>query len=106
MNAHRILTPISVTALAGLVVGVATLGGTIAGETAAPKADRFAVVGDSLCHGQEWPNITSECLAWSEGAPIPGTIRFVTLSTTDVEAGLTTLTREPVDTEHGELAAY
>ncbi len=103
MNAdRRIFTPAAASVLAGLVVAVATLGGTISGEQAAPKADRFSVIGDSLCAGQDWPNITAECLAWSEGDAMPGAVRYVTMVDTDHEAGMTTLTRIPAD----EAAAF
>jgi hypothetical protein len=95
MNAdRRILTPVAASVLAGLVVAVATLGGSLHGERAAAKADRFTSIGDTLCAGQEWPNISNECLAWSEGEIIEASaVRYVTLAATDHAAGLTTLTR-------------
>jgi len=91
---RRILTPIAATLVAGAIVGAATIGGTIAGDRAATaKSDRFAVVGDTLCEGQTWPNLTPECLAWKKGEPLEGDVRFVTFVETDEEAGVTTLTR-------------
>jgi len=90
---RRLLTPITATLVAGAIVGIATLGGTFAGNQAtAIKADRFAMVGDELCEGQSWPNLTPECLTWAEGES-SGPVRFVTMATTDASAGTTTLTR-------------
>lgn len=90
---RRILTPIAATILAGAIVGAATLGGTLAGDQPAVKGDRFAIVGDDLCKGQAWPNLTQECLAWAEGDATEGRVRFVTLSNTDEDAGVTQLLR-------------
>ncbi|MEM7693794.1 MAG: hypothetical protein AAF318_05040 [Pseudomonadota bacterium] len=91
---RRILTPIAATVAGALLVGVATLGGTLAGDdVVTPKADRFAVIGDELCAGQDWPNLTPECLAWSEGESIGGQVRFITVNDTDASARTTTLTR-------------
>lgn len=95
MNAdRRILTPIAATLAGALIVGAATLGGTLAGDhVVTAKADRFAVIGDELCADQVWPNLTPECLAWSEGEPIEGQVRFVTVHDTDATTMTTTLTR-------------
>ncbi|MEM0905888.1 MAG: hypothetical protein AAGJ94_00900 [Pseudomonadota bacterium] len=90
---RRILTPIAATLVAGAIVGAATLGGTMAGDKIATKSDRFAVMGDNLCDGQSWPNLTQECLAWVQGEPVEGTVRFVTISETAPESNVTTLTR-------------
>ncbi|WMS40983.1 hypothetical protein RDV64_12885 [Acuticoccus sp. MNP-M23] len=90
---RRLLTPISATIVAGAIVGIATLGGTMAGNQAsATKADRFAMVGEELCEGQSWPNLTPACLNWSEGVE-SGPVRFVTLTDTDGAAGQTNLVR-------------
>lgn len=95
MNTNRrILTPITVSAVAGLVVAVATLGGSMTADRAqAVKADRFAGIGDTFCANQEWPNISSACLAWSEGEITEGAVRYVTVASTDFDAGITTLAR-------------
>ncbi|MEM9223377.1 MAG: hypothetical protein AAGB11_13365 [Pseudomonadota bacterium] len=92
---RRILTPVAATLIAGAIVGAATVGGTIAGsQETAVKSDRFAVVGEQLCEGQSWPNLTPECLSWKEGEPTSNArVRFVTFSQTDDGAGTTTLTR-------------
>jgi len=90
---RRILTPIAATLVAGAIVGAATLGGTMAGDQPAQKADRFAVIAEDLCEGQAWPNLTPECLAWAEGDTTDGRVRFVTLSNTDADAGVTQLLR-------------
>ncbi|WP_075219125.1 hypothetical protein [Acuticoccus yangtzensis] len=98
MNAdRRILTPIAGTVLAGFMIAAATLGGSMAEGTAAPKSDRFAVVGDSLCAGQAWPNLSSECLAWSEGQAVASPVRFVTIASSDKSARVTKLERTPVE---------
>lgn len=99
MNAdRRILTPVAATLLGGIFVGVATLGGTLAeGSPAyATKTDRFATAGDSLCAGQDWPNLSPECLAWVEGTPLKD-VRFITMASQDRQAQTTTLTRTAVD---------
>jgi len=95
MNAdRRILTPIAAAVAGALIAGAAKLGGLLAvGEVAAPKADRFAVIGDELCAGQIWPNLTPACLAWSGGDAVGGRVRFVTVRNADAAAGTTTLTR-------------
>ena len=94
MNANRrLLTPIAGTAIAGVMIAAATLGGSMSHGAAAPKSDRFAVVGDSLCAGQAWPNLTSECLAWSEGEGSSSPVRFVTIASHDVPGRVTTLER-------------
>ena len=90
---RRILTPIVATLIAGGIVGAATIGGTVAGDAPAVKTDRFAMVGDNLCKNQSWPNLSQECLAWSEGEPTDGHVRFVTISSNDSAHGVTTLTR-------------
>lgn len=91
---RRILTPIAASIIAGAVVGVAALGGTAAGDRAvAVKSDRFAVIGEELCDGQSWPNISPECLSWLEGEELPGRVRFVTYAETDNQAGVTSLIR-------------
>ncbi len=90
---RRLLTPITATIVAGAIVGIATLGGTFAGDqAAAAKVDRFAMVSDELCEGQSWPNLTPECLSWAEGEA-SGPVRFVTLANTDRDAGVTDLVR-------------
>ena len=101
MNTHRrILTPAVASVLAGLVVTLGTVGGSMTGDRAAEaKTDRFAGIGDTLCASQEWPNISNECLAWSEGEIIDGAVRYVTLASTDQEAGVTTLARVPASDE-------
>ena len=49
MNAdRRLLTPIAGTVLAGFMIAAATLGGSMAETTAAPKGDRFAVVANRI----------------------------------------------------------
>lgn len=94
MNAdRRVLTPVTASIAAALLVGAATLGGSFAANEPATKGDRFAVMGDSLCDGQAWPNLTTECLAWSKGDTTDASVRFVTLAHSDTEAGVTTLTR-------------
>ncbi|UOM33927.1 hypothetical protein [Acuticoccus sp. I52.16.1] len=94
MNANRrLLTPIAGTAIAGVMIAAATLGGSMSHGAAAPKSDRFAVVGDSLCAGQAWPNLTSECLAWSEGESNASPVRFVTMASHDKSSQITTLHR-------------
>ncbi len=90
---RRILTPIAASLIAGALVGAATIGGTFAGNDPAVKADRFAMVGDNLCKGQDWPNLTPECLAWAEGDTTEGHVRFVTLRNDDVANSTTTLVR-------------
>ena len=90
---HRILTPIAASLIAGALVGAATLGGTFAGDVPAQKSDRFAMVGDNLCKGQEWPNLTSECLSWAEGDATDGRVRYVTLKNDDPANQTTTLVR-------------
>lgn len=91
---RRILTPIAASIVAGALVGVATLGGTAAGDReVAVKSDRFAVIGEELCEGQDWPKITPECLSWLEGTASPTHVRFVTYAETDHNAGVTTLIR-------------
>lgn len=95
---RRILTPVAVTLIAGAIVGVATLGGTMAGGPAVDaKTDRFAVVGEQLCEGQAWPNLTPECLSWKDGEVTGGKVRFVTISSTDTDTMTTTLTRAHAD---------
>lgn len=102
MNANRrLLTPIAATAIAGFMIAAATVGGTMSEGAAAPKSDRFAVVGDSLCAGQAWPNLTSECLAWSEGETSAAPVRYVTLASHDKSQQMTTLHR--VAPEDGAL---
>ncbi|MCF3936643.1 hypothetical protein L1787_24940 [Acuticoccus sp. M5D2P5] len=94
MNAdRRILSPITATVAAGFVVAAATLGGTFAADTPAQKGDRFKVMGDNLCAGQAWPNLTSECLAWSQGETGVQHVRFVTMANSDRDNGTTTLAR-------------
>ncbi|RAH98967.1 hypothetical protein DLJ53_25400 [Acuticoccus sediminis] len=96
MNAHRrLLTPIAGTAIAGIMIAAATLGGSMSQSTAATKTDRFAVVGDSLCAGQAWPNLSSECLAWADGDETGGPVRFVTVASHDKTRQVTTLNRMP-----------
>jgi len=98
MNAdRRLLTPIAGSLVAGVMIAAATLGGSVAQDRAAPKGDRFAVVGDSLCGGQAWPNISAECLAWSEGAGNGSPVRFVTIASHTPSEGMTTLVRLPAD---------
>lgn len=98
MNAdRRLLTPVAGTLLAGVMVAAATLGGSVAPSEPATKGDRFAVIGDSLCAGQVWPNLTSECLAWSEGEAAP--VRFVTMASHDADRSVTTLLRIPAAIE-------
>jgi hypothetical protein len=98
MNTNRrLLTPVTASVVAAIVVGVATLGGAMTGDRAAPKADRFAATDKALCAGQQWPNLTNECLAWSEGTDTAGSVRFVTVAATDADAGVTTLTRTRTD---------
>ncbi len=93
MNTNRrLLTPVAASVLAGLVVAVATIG-SVSGDRAATKTDRFATAADSLCAGQYGPARSSECLAWSQGEMTEGTVRYVTLTSTDADAGVTTLTR-------------
>ena len=101
MNAdRRILTPVAASILAGFVVAAATLGGSMSSDAPAVKGDRFKVIGESLCANQEWPNISNECLVWSEGHSDDDAVRFVTLASQDGDAGVTTLTRvrEAVET--------
>lgn len=97
---RRILTPIVATLIAGGIVGAATLGGSLAGDAPAVKTDRFALVGDNLCKNQSWPNLSAECLAWAEGEPTDGRVRFVTISSHDADGGSTTLTRIREITTH------
>lgn len=94
MNAdRRILTPIAATAVAGLMVAAATLGGSATGDAAARKSDRFKVVGDSLCAGQAWPNLSAECVSWSEGGEAGSSVRFITIAQSDEGAATTVLAR-------------
>ncbi|WP_420392622.1 hypothetical protein [Acuticoccus sp.] len=94
----RLNAPVAGTLFAALIVGAATLGGTLShDEPVAQKADRFATVGDSLCDGQSWPKLSSECLAWVEGEAAP--VRFVTLASRDAEAQTTVLHRVHEATE-------
>lgn len=98
MNAdRRLLTPIAGSLVAGVMIAAATLGGSFADDRAAPKGDRFAVVGDSLCGGQAWPNISAECLAWSEAQGGDSPVRFVTIASHIPSEGTTTLVRMPAD---------
>lgn len=94
---RRILTPVAATLLGGILVGVATLGGTLAESATATgtKTDRFATMGDSLCAGQAWPNLSIECLAWVEGTPLTD-VRFITIAKQDRGERTTTLTRAAV----------
>jgi hypothetical protein len=95
---RRIFSPVTASVAAGLMVAAATLGGTLAADDAAEKkADRFAVVGDSLCDGQTWPNLSEECLAWARGETTDGRVRHVTIVETDESARTTTLTRVPAE---------
>lgn len=95
MNAdRRILTPVTATIAGALFMGAATLGGTFSSDAPAQKTDRFATVGDQLCEGQTWPDLSEECLAWSKGEPVDGAaVRYVTLAQTDRAAGFTELIR-------------
>lgn len=93
---RRIFSPVTATVMGAVLVGAATLGGTFAADQVAQKTDRFETLGDTLCEGQSWPNLTPECLAWAEGEPLPGTVRFVTTASTNAEAQVTVLTRTPV----------
>lgn len=90
---RRLMTPVAGTFAAAILVAAATFGGSLATKSAAAKSDRFAVMGDNLCAGQSWPNLTEECLAWSEGDPSAQPVRYVTFASTDVAAASTTLTR-------------
>ena len=89
---RRVLSPIVASALAGAVVVSAALGGTIASERSTQKQDRFAVVGDDLCEGQVWPNLSDACLAWSEGTS-GAAGGYATLAAHEPELQRTTLTR-------------
>lgn len=93
----RIFSPVTATMAAGVMVAAATLGGTMASDAPAKKSDRFEVMGDSLCEGQTWPNLSPECLAWAEGETTGGTVRFVTIVETDEDARVTTLTKVPAE---------
>ncbi|MBJ3775115.1 hypothetical protein [Acuticoccus mangrovi] len=94
MNAdRRILTPITASIVAGVLVAAATLGGSMASDAPARKGDRFKIVSDTLCANQSWPNITSECLAWSEGEASSQHVRFITIADHDAVRGVSTLTR-------------
>lgn len=80
-------------------LAAATVGGEFAvnGE-AAEKGDRFAVVGERLCGEQAWPNITAECVAWRNAAPAGSErVRYITVSHTDRQAGVTELRRVALD---------
>ena len=90
---RRVLSPIVASALAGAVVVSAALGGTIASERSTHKEDRFAVVGDDLCQGQVWPNLSDACLAWSGGTSGEATGGYATLAAHEPELQRTTLTR-------------
>lgn len=100
MNAQsRIFTPVIAGLGAALIVGVATLGGTVAGDAPAAKADRFQIMGKTLCADQVWPKISQECLAWGEGLGADQRVRFITTATHDPAGGVTTLSRgEPMIT--------
>ncbi|WP_108663116.1 hypothetical protein [Acuticoccus kandeliae] len=95
---NRILSPVTATIIAGVVVAAATLGGSFASDAPATKGDRFKVMGDNLCAGQAWPNLSAECLAWSQGETTPQTVRYVTIANHDRDNGVTTLAR--VQDEH------
>jgi len=98
-NERRFFSPVTASIAAGAIVAAATLGGTFASDEPAQerKTDRFEVVGDSLCEGQTWPNLSPECLAWAEGETTAGTVRFVTIVETDEAARVTKLTRVPAE---------
>jgi hypothetical protein len=96
---RRFFSPITASIAAGAMVAAATLGGTLASDESAKerKADRFEVMGDNLCEGQTWPNLSPECLAWAEGETTEGNVRFVTVVETDETARVTKLTRMPAE---------
>lgn len=90
---RRILSPMSASVAAALLVGAATLGGSVSSDRPAVKTDRFATLGDTLCAGQDWPNLSNECLAWTQGEVSNQSIRFVTVAENNIEASTTTLVR-------------
>lgn len=88
---------IATTAAAGFLAA-ALVSGSLTAETAqAKKGDRFEVVGEELCSGQAWPNITAECVAWRNGAPeTADKVRYLTIERTDRAARVTELERVAV----------
>lgn len=99
-NNRRILTPVTVTVIAGALVAAATLGGSLSGDAQNAKADRFTSVAQSLCSNDVWPRVSAECVAWTDGDADQSPVRFVTILSQDDGAGMTTLTRvaEAVET--------
>ena len=72
----------------------AAVGGSVTGDgAAAAKTDRFAGIGDTLCASQQGEDMSSECLAWSEDEMTDGAMHYVTVASSDAEAGMTTLNR-------------
>lgn len=94
---RRFFSPVTASVAAAVVVAAATLGGTLASDAPAKKSDLFEVMGDALCEGQTWPNLSAECLAWAEGESTAGNVRFVTIVETDAQARVTTLTKVPAE---------
>ena len=94
MSSNRLFTPIAAGVVAGVFVVFAAIGGSVTSDNATvAKADRFAGIGDTLCASQSQPNLSSECLAWSENEIAEGTGRYVTVASSDAETGITTLNR-------------
>lgn len=99
MNANRLLAPIAATLVAAGIVAAATIGGDVAAkDQPAQKGDRFAIVSETLCAGQSWPNLSEDCLAWTDGSAHTA-VRFVTMASHDAERGETVLTRKAVGDE-------
>lgn len=95
MTFHRPRFKSSVLATVGgaALVAAAIVGGVASDQDApAVKGDRFAVAQQKICGQQSWPNISAECIAWRNGTP-GSDVRYITVSTSDRAAGITTLTR-------------
>ena len=94
MSTNRLFTPIAATVVAGIFVAFAAVGGSVTGGGAAvAKADRFVGIGDTLCANQQAQSMSNECMAWSENEMTDGAVRYVTVASSDLEAGITTLNR-------------
>lgn len=97
----RLKSPTIATIGALAFIGAAAAGGTstFTADTVAKKGDRFQIVSEELCSGQAWPNISAECVAWTNSAPdAKSVVRFITVQKSTPEHNFTELERVRVTT--------
>lgn len=79
----------------GIAIALAITTFAIALPTAGPpvKTDRFEILRDSLCAGQDWPELSDACLVWRRGKASHAADRYVTTAHPEPDRNTTTLIR-------------